>query len=112
MSEVKRGCGQWGVGHSGRVIAVLLARVGTFHIDTFLTGCDDDGSGSSSPAVPTQSPTPLPTQVAGPGLKSEVLDAMVASDPAGEVSVTFTVTDDLGIPLTATTSSAQNDQQA
>ena len=77
-------------------------------------GCGDGGSNSSPTRTPTASPTPVavPTQIAGAGLSSEILGAAVASDPAGAVSVTFTVTDDDGIPLTATTSSAQSDQQA
>src|SRR5579862_2883638 len=76
-------------------------------------GCGGDSNSSAPPPpAPTASPTPVPTQVAGAGLTSEILDAVVASNPAGEVSVTFIVTDASGIPLTATTSSAQNDQQA
>src|SRR5204863_2820892 len=55
---------------------------------------------------------PVPTQVAGAGLMSEVLGATVASNPPGRVSVTFIVTDGNGIPLTATTDAAENDQQA
>jgi OmcA/MtrC family decaheme c-type cytochrome len=75
-------------------------------------GCGDDDSSPSPTPTPTTAPSPPPTQVAGAGLASEILGATVAADPAGEVSVTFTVTDESGIPLTATTSSAQSDQQA
>src|SRR5215475_10463165 len=78
-------------------------------------GACGDGGGSNGPSptqTPTASPTPPPTQVAGAGLVSEILGGGVASDPAGQVSVTFTVTDENGIPLTATTSSAQSDQEA
>src|SRR4029450_2692780 len=76
-------------------------------------GCGDGGSsGPPPPQTPTASPTPPPTQVAGAGLVSEILDAGVASDPAGQVSVTFTLTDENAIASTATTSSAENDQQA
>ncbi|MGH3643160.1 MAG: multiheme c-type cytochrome, partial [Mycobacterium sp.] len=75
-------------------------------------GCGGGGSKASPTQTPTAVPTPPPTQVAGPGLMSEIVDAAVASDPKGEVSVTFTVTDDGGIPLTAVTSRAQSDQEA
>src|SRR5215468_2651722 len=91
-----------------RQLSVLLIAVGVT-----AAACGGGGHSKAAPTnTPTAAPTPLPTQVAGPGLLSEVLDAAVASDPAGEVSVTFTVTDASGIPLTATTSSAQSDQQA
>src|SRR6185369_3240832 len=71
-------------------------------------------SAPASTTTPTASPspTPPPTQIAGAGLRSDILDASVASDPAGSVSVTFTLTDGNGIPLTATTASAQSDQEA
>ena len=76
-------------------------------------GCGGGGSSKKSPtATPTEGPTPPPTQVAGAGLVSDIVDAAVASDPKGQVSVTFTVTDASGVPLTAVTSSAQSDQQA
>src|SRR5215468_10254547 len=91
-----------------RQLSVLLIAVGVT-----AAACGGGGHSKAAPTnTPTTAPTPLPTQVAGPGLLSEVLDAEIASDPAGEVSVTFTVTDASGIPLTATTSSAQSDQQA
>src|SRR5262245_23048017 len=90
-----------------RILSALLLVIGT------LAGCGDGGSnGPASTQTPTASPTPPPTQVAGAGLVSEILGAAVASDPAGEVSVTFTLTDENGVPLMATTSSAENDQQA
>ena len=75
-------------------------------------GCGGSDSKSAPTHTPTVSPTPAPTQIAGAGLKSDILGAAVASEPAGSVSVTFTVTDEGGIPLTATTSSAESDQQA
>lgn len=77
-----------------------------------LSGCGGDDSPPAPTSTPTVPPTAPPTQIAGPGLKSEVLSASVASDPAGQVSVVFNVTDDSGIPLAAQTSSLQNDQQA
>src|SRR5262249_19741513 len=90
-----------------RAVVVLLGLTGLA-----LWGCGGDDSHSSNASVSMPSPTPAPTQVAGAGLMSEILDAAVASNPAGEVSVTFTVTDGNGIPLPATTRSAENDQQA
>ena len=94
------------MGIRSAVAVVLLVAV-------VVGGCggDDDSNGTPTP-TPTEQPTPQPTQVAGPGLTSQIVDASVASDPAGEVSVTFTVSDENGIPLTATTSSAESDQQA
>ena len=90
-----------------RDLRTLLAVLGI--CGAIVIGCGGGDSKSSPTRTPTASPTPVavPTQIAGAGLKSEILDAAVASDPAGEVSVTFTVTDDGGIPLTATTSSAR-----
>ncbi len=87
-----------------------LAWSGCFALLGLVAACGGGGSSDAQPThTPSASPTPLPTQVAGPGLVSDIVAASVA---AGEVSVTFTVADSGGIPLTATTSSAQNDQQA
>src|SRR5262245_49229364 len=96
---------------SPRLVAILcpLLLVAAWTV----TGCGDGGSNGPSPTqTPTASPTPPPTQIAGAGLVSEILGASVASDPAGQVSVTFTVTDENGIPLMAITSSTENAQQA
>src|SRR5262245_7215814 len=102
------GKGQKTGGPSHWTIAVLVAFVAAT-----IAGCGgDDNSGPAPTSTPTVVPSPPPTQAAGAGLKSEILDAAEASDPAGQVSVTFTVTDGAGIPLTATLSSAQSDQQA
>ena len=43
---------------------------------------------------------------------SEILSASVASDPAGQISVVFTLTDGSGVPLTPTLTSTQDPQQA
>lgn len=94
------------VRHGCRAVTALTLVVG------LLAGCGDGGSNGSVPPTPTASPTPLPTQIAGAGLVGEILDATVAADPPGEVSVTFTVTDQGGVPLTARTSSAESDQEA
>jgi OmcA/MtrC family decaheme c-type cytochrome len=75
-------------------------------------GCGDDGGGSKPTPTPTSTATPVPTAAAGAGLMSEILSASVASDPAGQISVVFTLTDGSGVPLTPTLSSAQNPQQA
>src|SRR5262245_961711 len=94
--------------HRIGILATLL-----FVILLTAAGCGDGGSNGPSPTqTPTASPTPPPTQIAGAGLVSEILGASVASDPAGQVSVTFTVTDENGIPLMAITSSTENAQQA
>jgi OmcA/MtrC family decaheme c-type cytochrome len=93
--------------HNVTLLVVLSVALGSI-----AAGCGDGDSKASPTRTPTAVPTPPPTQIAGPGLASQVLNAEVASDPAGEVSVTFTVTDESGIPLTATTSSAESDQEA
>ena len=107
----RRGSNSWRPTYQIPVVAILLA---TF--STVIVGCGDSDSGSGGPSSPTPSPTAVPTtvpgQVAGAGLVSEIQSAEVASDPAGQVSVVFTVTDQSGVPLTATTSSAESDQQA
>ncbi|MDX2171268.1 MAG: OmcA/MtrC family decaheme c-type cytochrome [Deltaproteobacteria bacterium] len=90
----------------GRICAVLLSLL----VPLALVGCGDGDSKASPTRTPTPSPTALPTQAAGAGLASEILGASVSSDRA--ISVTFTVADDAGIPLTAVTSSAQSEQQA
>lgn len=87
-------------------IAIALCAV----LAALAAGCGGSDSKSSPTRTPTPMPTPPPTQIAGAGLASDVLGAGVSD--AGSVSVTFTVTDASGIPLTATTSSAQSDQEA
>ncbi|MGD0948073.1 MAG: OmcA/MtrC family decaheme c-type cytochrome [Candidatus Binatia bacterium] len=80
-------------------------------------GCGGGGGGPAA-APPTATPTAtvvLPTSTpasvpAGPGVSSSITDATI--DPSGTITVTFTVTDEAGVPLTAVLSSAQNDQQA
>jgi OmcA/MtrC family decaheme c-type cytochrome len=88
-------------------MVILVATVSALAI-----GCGEGGSGPDPTSTPTEVPTRIPTQIAGAGLVAEIHDASVAADPAGQVSVTFSVTDDNGIPLTATMSSAESDQQA
>jgi OmcA/MtrC family decaheme c-type cytochrome len=82
-------------------------------------GCGGDGGGSGATpptpqptatatvALPTFTPTLPP---AGPGVSSSITDATI--DPSGIITVTFTVTDAAGGPLTAVLSSAQSDQEA
>src|SRR4029450_7162182 len=81
-----------------------------------LTTAGCGGGGGSPPPIststPTALPTPVPTQIAGPGLLSEIIDVSIPADPAGQVNVLFTVTDQNGIPLTATTTTAGTHQTA
>lgn len=81
---------------------------------TLAVGCGSSGGGGGTKPTftPTPTPTPPPVTPAGPGLRSEILSAAVAADPAGQVSVEFTVTDDAGNPITATLGQATSDQQA
>lgn len=102
-----RGTQSWYSMHRTWLVAFILTAVGAT-----LSGCEGGDSGPAPTPTPTEVPTPAPTQVGGPGLVSEIHDAAVATDPAGQVAVTFSVTDDQGVPLTAVTSSAQSDQQA
>ncbi len=83
-------------------------------------GCGDDGGGGGGPTatptdvptvVPTVGPTPIPPR-AGAGLTSEILAVDVGPDPAGAVAVTFSLTDESGIPLKPTSVAVTNDQEA
>ncbi|HEY8518049.1 MAG TPA: OmcA/MtrC family decaheme c-type cytochrome [Candidatus Binatia bacterium] len=69
---------------------------------------DDDGPSPTPTPIPTV--TPSPGGMAGPGVVAEFTGASVAED--GTVEATFILTDARGVPLTATLSPAQNDQQA
>jgi OmcA/MtrC family decaheme c-type cytochrome len=70
------------------------------------------GGGGHPKATATATPTvtPIPTVIAGAGLQSAITDA--SADATGVVTTTFTVTDGNGVPLIATLSAAQNNQQA
>ncbi len=82
-------------------------------------GCGGDGGGhaaappapqptaTATVAVPTFTPTSAP---AGPGVSSSITDATI--DPSGTITVTFTLTDAAGVPLTAVLSATQDPQQA
>jgi len=96
----------------------LTIACGAIALTVVAAGCGDD-NGSSAPAPtatksataqPTTAPTPAGAK-AGAGLSSTITNALVATQPAGQVIVTFTLTDAAGIPLTPVLSSAQNDQQ-
>ena len=99
--------------HAGREfhrVVLAAALVGGM---LFGFGCGGDGGGGKkATATPTSTATPVPTPAAGAGLVSEILEASIAGDPAGQVSVVFTLTDGNGVPLTPTLSAAQNPQQA
>lgn len=104
MQRHERHCDhQAGLKRRGGMLTILL-------LAAVLAGCGGSDSNASPTRTPTPSPTALPTQIAGPGLASEILGATVASDR--RIAVTFTVVDGNGIPLTAVTSSAQSSQQA
>jgi OmcA/MtrC family decaheme c-type cytochrome len=80
-----------------------------------LAGCSSDGNGGATPTAtvpPTVAPTPTspPSPAAGAGLTSEIRSASI--DASGTVTVTFTLTDAAGIPITPVTASTQNPQQA
>jgi OmcA/MtrC family decaheme c-type cytochrome len=73
-------------------------------------GC---GNGDNDSGEPTPTPTVGPVgPQAGAGLVSEITGASIASDPAGQVSVTFTLTDGAGVPLAPSLAATQNPQQA
>lgn len=79
-------------------------------------GCGgDDGSGSgptpTGTVVPVGTPTPtISVPPAGSGLVSEITGASIDSD--GTLTVTFTLTDDAGNPITPVLSNTQDPQQA
>jgi len=90
--------------------ALLLAAVLWF-------GCGgDEGGPAAAPPTPTATATvALPTFTptlppAGPGVSSSITDATI--DPSGTITVTFTLTDEAGVPLTAVLSATQDPQQA
>jgi hypothetical protein len=81
------------------------------------SGCgDDDGGGSSATATPTEgsaTPTAEPTPTspsAGAGLSSSIDEVVITDD--GEIAVTFTLTDESGVPLEPVLSSTDDEQQA
>jgi OmcA/MtrC family decaheme c-type cytochrome len=61
--------------------------------------------------MPTASAIPPPAGPAGAGLVSDI-QSVTIDQTTGQVVATFTLTDASGVPLTATSSSAENDQQA
>jgi hypothetical protein len=77
------------------------------------SGCGGGGGGGSK-NIPTPIPTiiPTPSGSAGAGVRAEILDATIADDPAGQVVVSFTLTDDAGTLITPTSASAEDDQHA
>lgn len=78
-----------------------------------LAGCGDGGGGKAKPTVtPTAVPTAVPTQpapLAGPGLRSEIAAVDISG---GTIAVTFTLTDDAGVPITPLLRNAPNSQAA
>jgi OmcA/MtrC family decaheme c-type cytochrome len=79
-------------------------------------GCGDNGGGQAAQPAPTPTatvvlPTLTPTSApAGQGVSSSITDAAI--DASGTITVTFTLTDAAGVPLTAVLSSTQDPQQA
>jgi OmcA/MtrC family decaheme c-type cytochrome len=70
------------------------------------------GGGASQPTpTPTASPAPPPSGSAGAGLAASILDVSI-DQSSGQITATFSLTDAGGVPLTATLSSAQSDQEA
>src|SRR5579862_8741604 len=94
-----------------------MSRIGNFAAILVLLSLGNfacgGGGGNGKPratATATPTATAVPTVIAGTGLSSSITAASV--DANGTISVTFAVTDVNGTPLTATTSSTENDQQA
>jgi OmcA/MtrC family decaheme c-type cytochrome len=93
------------------IAQALGTAVATFGV-ALLAACGGGGGGGGGP-MPTATPVvPPPSGPAGAGLVSEIVAASVSDDPAGQVQVTFTLTDADGVPLTATLASAESDQEA
>jgi len=94
---------------------LLLASLGALS-----WGCNGD-SDSDKPPVPTVTATatsvPTPTATIalpapGAGLQSSIRSAAVASDPLGQVTVDFTLTDAAGAPLTPSLGATQDPTRA
>ncbi|MEW6271150.1 MAG: OmcA/MtrC family decaheme c-type cytochrome [Thermodesulfobacteriota bacterium] len=90
----------------GMLVALLAASL------VLTASCGNGGDGDGPSPTPTPMPTAMPSPggMAGAGVEAELTGASVAED--GTVEVTFTLTDARGVPLTATLSSAETDQQA
>lgn len=98
-------------GRSGTCSRCCLALVVAGGVLLIACGGGGGGGGGGSP-TPTPRVVPTPSGPAGAGVRAEILAAEVAADPAGQVQVTFTLTDADGTPLAPTLSSAESDQQA
>ena len=82
-----------------------------------LNGCPIESTPTATPTgtTPPTSPTPgvsPPSQTPGAGILAAITNASVASDPAGQISVIFTLTDGSGIPLTPVLSSTTDPNRA
>jgi OmcA/MtrC family decaheme c-type cytochrome len=76
-----------------------------------VSSCGGGGGGDDQP-TPTPTVVPTPSGPAGAGVTAEIVAATIAADPAGQVDVTFTLTDAAGTPITPTSQSAEDDQHA
>lgn len=83
-----------------------------------IAGCgDDDGGGKASPTAtvtpgtppPTSPPTPT-SPAAGAGLASSIDEVVITED--GEITATFTLTDEAGVPIEPVLSSTSDEQKA
>lgn len=78
-----------------------------------IAGCGG-GGGARPTSTPTFTPTPIPSvapPTAGAGLASQIEAVEVSSDPAGQIAVTFTLTDAAGAPVQPVTRAVQSDQE-
>jgi len=80
-----------------------------------LVGCGGSSGGQAKPTAtpsvaPTVGPTPIPPR-AGAGVESEIQSVDIAADPAGQIVVTFSLTDASGVPIQPVTAAATSDQQ-
>ena len=85
---------------AARMMQALLVGVAMFAIASS-PGCGGGGGGGGgSNPTPVPTPAPTPSGPAGAGVKAEILSAEIAE--GGQVTVMFTLTDDVGEPITAT----------
>ena len=83
---------------------------GVVSIADIIAAVNNSLDGCGGP-VPTPTPTARPP-IAEPGLESTITGVTIATDPAGQITTTFTLTDGNGTPLTPVLGQAASSEHA